>query len=217
MPFHRRADRDVVGIFAKAPVPGYVKTRLAAEIGPTAAAELYRWVGRAVVATSAAAATHTTVVWYTPWGRRTVIREWLEGIPGVRLRAQPAGDLGRRLRLAFARHFEAGARRVVIIGTDCPGITSSTLERAFDALRTTDLVLGPAVDGGYYLIGLRAPQPQLFQRMAWSTDQLFRATVQRAGVLGCSCRVLRRLRDLDTLDDAQALGLLPPSAYRDRC
>jgi hypothetical protein len=216
MPFHRRADRDVVGIFAKAPVPGYVKTRLAAEIGPTAAAELYRWVGRAVVATSAAATTHTTVVWCTPWGRRTLIREWLKGIPGVRLRAQPVGDLGRRLRLAFARHFEAGARRVVIIGTDCPGITSSNLERAFAALRTTDLVLGPAVDGGYYLIGLRAPQPQLFQRMAWSTDQVFRATVQRAGVLGCSCRVLRRLRDLDTLDDAQALGLLPPSGYRDR-
>jgi uncharacterized protein len=146
-----------------------------------------------------------------------VIREWLKGIPGVRLRAQPVGDLGRRLRFAFARHFEAGARRVVLIGTDCPDITSSILERAFTALRTTDLDLGPAVDGHYYLVGLRAPQPRLFQRMAWSTDQVFRATVQRAGVLGCSCLVLRRLRDLDTLDDAQALGLLPPSVHRDRC
>jgi hypothetical protein len=105
---------------------------------------------------------------------------------------------------------------VVLIGTDCPGITPGILGQAFAALRTADLVLGPATDGGYYLIGLRAPQPHLFRQMAWSTDQVFRVTVQRAGALGCSCRVLRPLRDVDTVADARALGLLRAPAGRRR-
>jgi rSAM/selenodomain-associated transferase 1 len=208
-------DRDLIGIFAKAPISGHVKTRLAATIGPAAAAALYRGLGRKVVATAAgAAAGDAAVVWYTPLGKRAAVEEWLDGIPGVRMEAQPPGDLGRRLRYAFARHFGEGARRVVIIGTDCPGITPRILAQAFAALRTADLVLGPATDGGYYLIGLRAPRPHLFRRMAWSTNQVFRATVERARALGCSCRVLRPLRDVDTVADARALGLLKVPASR---
>lgn len=210
-------DRDLIGIFAKAPIPGHVKTRLAAKIGPAAAAALYRRLGRKVVATAAgAAAGDATVVWYTPLGKRSAVEEWLDGIPGVQLQAQPPGDLGRRLGYAFARHFAQGARRVVLIGTDCPGITPAILSQAFAALRSADLVLGPTADGGYYLIGLRAPRPHLFRQMAWSTDQVFRETVERARALGCSSRVLRRLRDVDTVADARALGLLPAPASRRR-
>ncbi len=199
--------REVIGVFAKAPVPGVVKTRLAAAIGSEAAAELYRRLGQRVV--SAAAASRRAVVWYAPPGRRVAVTGWLDGVRGIAYRAQPAGSLGRRLETAFAWHFAHGAGRVVIVGTDCPGVGRSVLARAFRALRSADVVLGPALDGGYYLIGLTAPHPELFRRVAWSTGLVLRATRARARALGLSCRVLDLLRDVDTANDARALGLLP--------
>jgi glycosyltransferase A (GT-A) superfamily protein (DUF2064 family) len=134
------ADGDVVGVFAKAPVPGYVKTRLAAEMGPAAAVNLYREVGRAVIA-GAAGVGYPTVVWYAPAGKRPALRPWLDGIAHLRFQAQPTGDLGRRLQHAFARHFAEGASRVVIVGTDCPGVTARVVARAFETLESADVVV----------------------------------------------------------------------------
>ncbi len=201
-----------LGIFAKAPVAGRVKTRLAAEIGPRAAAALYRRVGREVVAASVGR-DYRTIVWFTPPAAGAGVRAWLDGLGVWAFRAQPPGTLGTRLAHAFARSFAEGAGEgaVVIIGTDCPGLGRRAVAQAFAALRTHDLVLGPARDGGYYLIGLRALEPALFRGIPWSTGDVTRATRARARALGLTCRLLAPLRDMDTARDARVLGLLRPS------
>ncbi len=207
-----------LGIFAKAPVAGRVKTRLAAEIGSQAAAALYRRVGREVVAASVGR-DHRTIVWFSPPAAGAAVHAWLDGLGVWSFRAQPPGALGTRLAHAFARSFAEGDGAVVIVGTDCPGLGRRAVAQAFAALRTHDLVLGPARDGGYYLIGLRALEPALFRGIPWSTGDVTRATRARARALGLTCRLLAPLRDVDTARDARVLGLLrrsrrPPSPHR---
>lgn len=196
-----------VGVFAKAPVPGRVKTRLARDIGREAAAAVYRRVGRQVVA-AAAASGYPTTVWYAPPAGRPAVEGWLAELGPLAFRPQTAGSLGTRLAHAFGRSFAAGNAAVVIIGTDAPGVDRHILAGAFRALRTYDLVLGPSLDGGYYLIGLAAPQPGLFRAIPWSTGKVLRATQTRALALGLSIRLLQPLRDVDRARDARALGLL---------
>jgi len=96
----------------------------------------------------------------------------------------------------------------VIIGTDCPGVSRHLIHQAFTALGRRDVVLGPALDGGYYLIGLAAPQAALFRGISWSTGTVAAQTGTRAHSLGLSCHLLRPLRDVDTARDARAVGLL---------
>ncbi|MGH7531116.1 MAG: TIGR04282 family arsenosugar biosynthesis glycosyltransferase [Gemmatimonadales bacterium] len=204
------ADRSVLAVFVKAPVPGHVKTRLAAAIGSRRAAALYRRIAHATVRAAGRGA-HQTVVWYAPPGHGSVVRAWLEGTGVLRFEPQPAGDLGGRLAAMFACHFQEGAGRVVAIGSDCPGLEPRLIESAFDALGRRDVVLGPAHDGGYYLIGLRAPAAPLFQGIAWSSSRVFGETVARLRALRLSHQLLPALRDLDTLADAHALGLLEPA------
>lgn len=196
-----------LGIFVKAPIPGRVKTRLAEDIGPSGAAEVYWRLGRQVVASTAGAGCRTTV-WFTPPCEALFVREWLDGVGRVTFRPQVGPSLGDRLVHAFAREFAAGARQVVIIGSDCPGVDRRLVAEAFTALRGNDVVLGPALDGGYYLIGLVAPQPALFRGVSWSTAAVAVQTRTRARALGLCCHVLRPLRDVDTARDARVLGLL---------
>jgi uncharacterized protein len=196
-----------LGIFAKAPVPGRVKTRLAQEIGPAAAAKLYRRLGRQIVA-AAAGPGYRTIVWFTPSSDRDAVRAWLDGLRVAAFCSQGAGSLGARLVHAFGRSFAAGDRGVVIIGTDAPGVNRHIVAAAFRALRAHDVVLGPSLDGGYYLIGLSSPQPALFRAIPWSTPDVLRVTEARAQELGLNVRALSLLRDVDTARDARALGLL---------
>ncbi|HYK82671.1 MAG TPA: TIGR04282 family arsenosugar biosynthesis glycosyltransferase [Gemmatimonadales bacterium] len=196
-----------VGIFVKAPVPGRVKRRLAADIGPSSAAEVYWRLGRQVVGSTVGAG-HRTTVWFTPEREGRFVREWLEGLGRVAFRAQRGAGLGARLTHAFAAEFATGARRVVIVGSDCPGVDRRMIRGAFTALGEHDLVLGPALDGGYYLIGLTAPRPALFRAIRWSTAAVAVQTRARARALGLSCHLLKPLRDVDTVRDAHLLGLL---------
>jgi len=205
----RRALRpDVLGVFVKAPAPGRVKTRLAAEIGLHHAAEIYRHLGRSVVAACAGSG-HDTVVWFAPAEARPAVRGWLKGLRVAAFQAQVGGALGTRLAAAFQRHFDAGARRVIIIGSDCPGVDAGLVSRALAVLDEHDLVLGPAHDGGYYLIGLRTPVRRLFRGIAWSTPAVLGQTLARARQLGLSAVLLPQLRDVDTASDARAVGILP--------
>lgn len=205
----RRSSRsDVLGVFVKAPVAGLVKTRLAAEVGVHSAAEIYRDIGRRVVA-ACAGPSHETVVWFAPAGARPVVENWLKGLRVTAYRAQVAGALGARLAAAFRRHFQAGARRVIVIGSDCPAVEAGLVSQALAALDEHDVVLGPAHDGGYYLIGLRAPAPQLFRGIAWSTDAVLGQTLARARQLALSVLLLPTLRDIDSASDARATGFLP--------
>lgn len=204
---NRLARAHILGVFVKAPVAGQVKTRLAAEIGAQAAADLYRVLGRSVVS-ACIGAPYETVVWFTPTEARTLVRDWLGDFAVADYRAQPAGTLGSRLIAACRHHFHAGAHRVILIGSDCPGIDAPLLSRAFDSLEQNDLVLGPAQDGGYYLIGLQRPEPRLFRGVRWSTDSVLAQTLLRAGRLGLRSAILPTLRDVDTTDDAATVGLL---------
>jgi rSAM/selenodomain-associated transferase 1 len=149
---------DVLAVFVKSPEPGQVKTRLANEIGPEAAAALYRRLARAVLADNIATGSHRTVVWFAPPEQGASVRSWLSGLAVDEFIAQYGGGLGQRMMGTFGRHSRQGARRVVLIGSDCPDVDRAVVRRAFDALDQSDLVLGPSQDGGFYLIGLTAPR-----------------------------------------------------------
>ena len=201
---------DVLGVFVKVPTPGHVKTRLAQSVGADHAAALYRFIGRQVVAQCVDPGGHRTAIWFAPSGGEAGTRAWLEWLGVDDFLSQPDGGLGVRLTATFDHHFAHGARRVVVIGSDCPDVGRELVHRAFAALEQDDLVVGPAVDGGFYLLGLNSPAPELFRDIEWSTDAVYRQTMTNAGRLGLSMAVLPELQDVDTVDDARALGLLPP-------
>lgn len=183
----------------KLPRPGAVKTRLAAEIGAEAAASVYRSVAERVLeATAPAPGEYERLVFFDPPDALAAVRAWL---PGVRLLPQSEGDLGTRMANAFARAFARGATRVAIVGTDAPDVSRETVRDALDALAAADVVLGPAEDGGYYLLALKEPRPALFEGIAWSTPTVAAETRARAAAAGLSLRELPALRDVDTRED----------------
>ncbi len=203
---------DVLGVFVKAPVAGRVKTRLAAEVGARRAARLYRGIGRDIVAACVLPEAHRTVVWFSPPGAQRSVRTWLQGLPVSAFAPQREGGLGVRLSAAFGHHFREGARRVVVIGSDCRDVDRELVARALTALGDHDVVIGPANDGGFYLLGLRAPAAGLFRGVAWSTEAVLDRTLANAGRLGLECGLLPTLRDVDTVADARALGLIRMTA-----
>jgi rSAM/selenodomain-associated transferase 1 len=184
-----------------------VKTRLAEDVGPSTAAELYWQVGRRVV-TSVAGSGYRTIVWFTPPTEGPFVREWLDGLGRVELRPQAGGALGERLAQAFARHFADGAGRAIIVGTDCPGVDRRHVTEAFAALDAHDIVLGPTQGGRVYLIGLREPQPALFRGVDWSSAAVQAQLKARAADARLAPHLLRPLREVNTLQDARVLGLL---------
>ena len=114
---------------------------------------------------------------------------------------QAGQTLGDRLHSAFVEAFEAGCKRAVTIGSDCPGITEARLAEAFEALDRAELVLGPATDGGYYLVGLNRPTPGVFEGIAWGTERVLAQTLDRADRLGLSVHQLGALDDVDRPED----------------
>jgi rSAM/selenodomain-associated transferase 1 len=192
-------------IFAREPVLGRVKTRLAADIGPAAALATYREL-LALTAATVAAAQIPATVWLaeapTPPADPTQPRpEW----PALPWRVQPPADsLGERMRHAFVEAFAAGAARVLIIGTDCPGLTADLLLRALDQLVTHDVVVGPAADGGYYLLGMSELQANLFANKQWSTATVLADTLADAARLGLRVAQLPTLADVDSARDLEA-------------
>lgn len=193
----RTPPRRLVLIFAKAPEPGRVKTRLAAEIGNVEAARIYREMGLSVV-NRVAKGPYRTIVCFDPPDARNAMIEWL-GIQELDLRPQSSGNLGTRLRLAFRDGFRE-ADQVCAVGTDVPLLDSGRVELAFAALAgpdQPDVVLGPAFDGGYYLIALRQPQPDLFRQIPWSTDRVLETSLRRAKERHLRVELLSALPDVD--------------------
>ncbi len=114
---------------------------------------------------------------------------------------QSTGDIGRRMAAAFRRAFAAGNRRIILVGSDCPALSAAILHTAFNKLKRLDLVLGPAMDGGYYLIGLNHPCPALFTDLNWSTGKVLAETLQKAGEQGLSVSQVDTLYDIDRPED----------------
>ncbi len=190
--------RKMVLVFAKAPRPGAVKTRLGRAIGDAAASELYRRMGRLVIDQLAGTDAIVTVC-HDPPDAAGPVRDWLGELPS-RLWPQPAGDLGARLSAMFARAFSL-AERVVVVGTDALAVDRARVALAFSALESADAVVGPATDGGYYLLGLRAPRPELFEGVRWSTSRVLEDTVRRAEAAGARVTFLPPESDIDRVED----------------
>ena len=193
---------DVLLVFLKYPRSGRAKTRLVPALPERAAADLYRVLAEEEVRrTTPVAGEYERLFCFTPAEDEGAIAAWF---PGERLWPQPEGDLGQRMAAAFAEGFRRGARRVAIIGTDVPWVSRATVASALSALDEHDVALGPARDGGYYLLALREPRPAHFEGIAWSTPEVLSATLGHAERLGLSVRLLEPLTDLDTLDDLRA-------------
>lgn len=185
-------------VFLKYPRAGEVKTRLAASIGPKRAADLYReWISL-VLRQLQPLRDRVAVVGYFDGATREAFAPWLS--LADEWWAQPAGDLGERLQAGF----EAGhARRgpVVAIGTDCLELDASLLRAAFGALEENQAVFGPALDGGYYLVGTARDLPGFFRDIPWSTTSTLTAHLTLCEANGWSVGQLPTRRDIDTGED----------------
>lgn len=185
-------------MFAKAPVPGKVKTRLTPALRAQEAADLYRSMLLDTIAVVERARLECVVA-FAPSGAR---RE-LERLLGSRrpLIPQPPGDLGARMETIFERLLEDPRRPAIVIGSDCPAVDAERLAEAAEELERAEVVVGPALDGGYYLLGLRRLRPELFRDVPWSTERVIEVTRRRIDDAGLRAAWLEPARDLDTPED----------------
>ena len=192
--------RRALVVIAKEPVPGAVKTRLAATLGDDGAARAAAAMLADTVAGMAEVDAEPWVCFAPPEAGGRMARL----APGFGLLAQVEGDLGDRLAGCFAALLGGGADQVVIVAADTPQVPRATYEAAFALLDQVDVVLGPAQDGGYYLVGAKAALPELFVGVPMGTDAVLQVTMQRAVRRRLRVGTVPTLRDLDRLEDLQA-------------
>jgi len=186
-------------VFAKAPRPGAVKTRLIPVLGAAGAARLHERLVERTLATAAAARIGPVELCGDPAADPVLAAR--AAAHGAALTEQGPGDLGARMQRAFVRVL-GGAPAAVLVGSDCPALTSAYLQSAGQALVAGyDAVIGPAADGGYVLIGLRRVHASLFERIRWGGPGVLEDTLARVGALGWRCRELDTLWDVDRPED----------------
>ena len=189
-------------VFVRAPQEGVVKTRLAATLGASAALEIYHRLLTTLSNNLDALPPGCVEFRHTPDDGGLLLSPWMRR--DWTLQPQGTGSLGERLERATAAAFSSGVQRLVIIGSDCPDLTTTDIHSAWEALHSHDIVLGPAEDGGYWAIGLRAPTLEVFRDIPWSTDSVMEKTLERCRTYKLSIRTLRCLRDVDTQADWEA-------------
>src|SRR3989338_2999752 len=189
---------NVLIIFVKYPQPGFVKTRLAKEIGKKNASELYRLFVETLLA-RIKDKNFTRVIFYSPVSKRNEIKMWLGD--DLALSPQKGRGLGERLSSAFRLAFKNGAKRVLVIGTDSPALNKKLILDAFKKLKEIQCVLGPAFDGGYYLVGLTSFHEEIFQHIDWSSDNVFKQTLKAIKKSRISFSLLDKQLDIDNKDD----------------
>jgi len=201
-------------IFAKYPRPGQVKTRLAATIGDTKAAALYGQLIRHTL--SVACSLNHLIYKAVAVARKEDVAPFRRRFPGADdyFAQSETPDLGLRMREALVWGAGLGSRKMVIIGTDCPWLDRRHLKKAFEALEESDVVFGPAEDGGYYLIGAKQVHPQLFSGIPWSTEAVLKTSLRRAQEAGLRYTCLESLRDLDEAEDLNRLQQTRPDLWR---
>ncbi len=194
-----------LAILAKAPVPGLAKTRLIPALGAAGAARVQRSFTRAAVQLAAQAGARPVALWCAPSPAHRLFRA-LRATTSVDLMPQCSGDLGLRMTHAMEHHFDVHpALALLIIGTDCPMLSPGHLQQAAGALSQHDVVLIPAEDGGYVLVGMRRCVPEVFHDIAWSTPEVMDQTRQRMRAAGVSWCELEPLWDVDLPADWQRL------------
>jgi uncharacterized protein len=194
-------DRKCTIVFTRYPLPGKTKTRLIPALGEAGAADLHRQMtDRTLAQVRQLQADRVAIeIHYTGATGDRELADWLGA--DLVYRAQGEGDLGERMACSMQKTLQAGCDRVIIIGTDCPGLNTDILQLAFQQLGDRDLVLGPAIDGGYYLIGLRRFIPELFTGISWGTSVVRQQTIEIATKLGLSMGGLPLLADIDRPED----------------
>ena len=186
--------KEVVLVFQRNEVLGKVKTRLAAGVGEEQAMEIYRYLLNKTYL-----ALKEITVPVTTYFSEFIPENPIHSAENKQL--QLGGDLGERMRNAFVAHLESGMEKVVLIGTDCPSMEGTHIVQAFEALEHSDLVLGPARDGGYYLIGMKRRADFLFEGITWSSELVLSQTLTLAAEQGLRSSLLPILEDIDSPED----------------
>ena len=202
---------DRLIIFTRYPVPGEAKTRLIPALGAKGAARLQRALTEHTVAEARQflkRSGRTKLEICFSGGSTADMRHWLGDMSFHR---QTEGDIGERMKKALSRAFQQGAGGAVLIGSDIPGLNGAYLQQAFGCLAEYEVVLGPSLDGGYYLVGLGCDRaemllPVLFDGMTWSTGTVFRTTQQRLQRARARVAELPVLQDIDTPDDLDTMA-----------
>ena len=192
--------KECLIIFTRYPEPGKTKTRLISVLGAEGAAILQRQMTEQKLAEVKKFQLFYPIlveVHFTG-GNQQLMADWLGSIT---YKKQSSGDIGCRMEAAFQASFEAKMNSVVLIGIDCPDLNAKLIAEAFQALKNDDLVLGPAEDGGYYLIGLNKLIPELFRGINWSTEVVLQQTQNIAQKLNLTVAYLPTLRDIDRPED----------------
>lgn len=182
-------------IFQKNMILGKAKTRIAATVGDKRALEIYailiRFTHKVVKDVDA-----KKIIYFSDY-----IEEVSSYGKDYSLMVQNGENLGRRMSNAFEEVFKQGFKKVIVIGTDCGELKPEIIQKAYDLLEFSDTVIGPAEDGGYYLIGMKKANPTIFQRIDWSTEKVFTQTIQRIKNTGLTNDLLPTLVDADTYED----------------
>lgn len=205
------SSENVLIIFVKYPQAGFVKTRLAKEIGKVKASLLYRLFVETILARTEDAG-FTRVIFYSPAHKRKQIKDWLGS--NLKLHSQRGDVLGDRLSYAFRFAFLKGAQRVIVIGTDSPALDRRVVLDAFERLKNVQCVLGPAWDGGYYLLGLSSFSREIFKGIEWSSDKVFTQTMELIKKLKIKFSLLDEDFDIDNIDSLLTLWQRLPQIYK---
>jgi uncharacterized protein len=200
-------------IFTRYPEPGKTKTRLIPVLGSIGAANLQRQMTEYTIFQVKELQRTIDISMEVRFagGDSQLMQDWL-GLDLV-YQSQGEGDLGSRMARSLLQAFQSGAEKTIIIGTDCPGVNAQILATAFEKLHTCDLVIGPAIDGGYYLIGLQQPILELFTNIEWGTAEVFQKTVEIAQKLNLSQVNLPPLADVDRPEDLAIWEQVPRSPH----
>lgn len=208
-----KADRTAVIVMVKYPLAGSVKTRLGREIGMENACELYREFVRILLKTCRATG-FAVVVSCHPDHPVSDYREWLG--TGFQYMVQQGTDLGHKMQDAFEQAFALGYDRVILTGSDLPHLPGAAIEKAAQRTGTYDVVIGPALDGGYYLIAMTKDRfcPCMFDGIPWSTPDVLGMTLEKIEAGHCRFCLLAPMRDIDTLADLNAVSAETGQVFR---
>jgi uncharacterized protein len=188
--------KEALLIFTKNPEAGKVKTRLAATLGDEAALSIYRQL----LLHTVSATEYLPVDKFVFYSNHIGQKDYWSDKNYYKL-LQEGNDLGERMKNAFVAAFQKGYNKVVIIGTDCPDLNASVIMNAYVYLEDHDIVIGPAIDGGYYLLGMKKLYPRLFEKIDWSTGKVLAQTLKICESSNLSTFLLPELSDIDDEND----------------
>ena len=193
--------KKLLVIVAKEPLPGKVKTRLFPKFSPEVAADLYRCFLHDRIQEVSTLNGVDRAIAYTPEDARETFTAL--ALAGFELFAQQGKHLGERLNNIFLEKLSQGYKAVSIVDSDSPDLPKSLIKESFELLlsKQADIVFGPCYDGGYYLVGMRKPHPELFRNIPWSTENVLSVTLEKASKMGINVKLLSTWNDLDTFED----------------